>query len=1376
MRSRLHSRLHGLVLTATVVVAAGIASPTRAGTVDLGAAPPNLTTSVAPNIAITFDDSGSMQWDFLSDRPPFTVDKYGNRVYNYGWSNIDADTGDNVTGGPWYCAGVIDPRSSASGILTHVMNGVYYNPSIVYNPPLRADGSSFPNADATLKSVWNDGVSWNRPLGADTSFGTTNFNNTGSGRSTQYWECPFDNGNYVNGDGNGNTLGYYVPTPGNSNTFNANGGTSPVSGLGGGPYYYYYSGPTPAVDQYGNPTASGVAALYKASNWKAVKVGALGIATDTKQNWANWWAYYRTHNQAARTALSRVFGDPSLATTQSDGSYGNTLRVAWQNFYNGLWNITDQFLLQSSTIITALIDQPGCVAGNVSLGSQSLISGTQKTPPKCYRTDFYNWIFQVPTQSSTPTRGAMVRAGQFFQRGNGNTGATGDLHDPYWQPPQSGTGSGNELYCRQNYHLLLTDGLWNADGTLPAISALVRPGGTTLPDGVAFPTTSSGLGSIYAPQDDNNGGNGTAVSLSDIAFNYWATNLRPDLYKPTNNPPQIVPPYLPDQTTTVFGTTGTVSSNATATQINPEIYFNPNNDPATWPHVDQFLVGMGVAGNLNFSSNTDCTDTTTPALQDACALRKRMKNSQGLFGWPTPDSGAANGNGSPANIDDTWHAALAGRGGFFSAANPQTLITSLTSFLANITARSGSAVALTTTNPVATASTASFVGGYNADWSGNLAEYGISPATGQTLQPPVLDAACVLTGSTSTNPCPSTGQTNITQAPAYDTRAVYTYGTLATPTQAFTTTGFSSLSAWDQCKLNNGTWNAGTSACTGADANGTKRVAYLRGDRTYEAAGSTPQFRSRKSLLGAIVDSQPLYVGSPTGGFTDSWPAGSPEAAGTAQTYSAFVKAMNGRATTLYAAANDGMLHAFSVGKVAISASNAVSLSSTGGVEQWAYVPQTVIQNGMATAYVNSSGGLIPTVDGGMTEQDVFFTSDQKWHTILVGSLRLGGRGIYALDITNPAAPTVLWEFSNTSSGGADLGYTFATPNIARISYNTGTWVVLLSSGYMPTGSSNTDPATSTESLFVLDARTGTLIKELKTSAIDSKAYGLATPGVWSYGTASQVDNIAAAGDLMGNLWRFDLTDANPGNWKIDKMFQTPNVPATTPAQQPITVQPNVFSDVVGNGGNPIWIFGTGKYLAPADNTSTSAPTQAYYGIRDYGTGSSKYPISVASLVTQTLSEGGGIRALTQCPTTGCGGAGSSVAPGWTFNMIDSGERDVAVGSPLYSNGQVILSSLIPSNNNPCQPGLTGAVMLIDVSTGGAPSGPAPTTGGGYTPPTGSKIVGVTGLPNAPTSGSGISPVIPLGGGRVLIPGLPGFSISDSFWHRRSWRELLNGQ
>ena len=110
----------------------------------------------------------------------------------------------------------------------------------------------------------------------------------------------------------------------------------------------------------------------------------------------------------------------------------------------------DTFNLQSSTIISSLLDanSPSCDASQVDPVATELQTGIVKTAPNCYRSAFFNWIFDVRATGNTPSRAATIRAGKFFSRGSGNTGGTGDLHDPYWQPPASGTGDGNELVCR----------------------------------------------------------------------------------------------------------------------------------------------------------------------------------------------------------------------------------------------------------------------------------------------------------------------------------------------------------------------------------------------------------------------------------------------------------------------------------------------------------------------------------------------------------------------------------------------------------------------------------------------------------------------------------------------------------------------------------------------------------------------------------------------------------------------------------------------------------------------------------------------------------------------------------------------------------------
>lgn len=1317
---------------------------TPSGTVELSPTPPNQTQAVPPNIVVTFDDSGSMAWDYMSDTAPF--------VANKAW-----------TSGPWYCAGMIDASASA-GLGALVMNGVYYNPNVTYKPPINADGSSFPNADSSLLAVQNDGVTANRPLSPSGATTTTNFlKGIGwykTSTSAAWTWGPFPSGKI-----------YYSTNPQSKQpaaSDNGTNGTAPTAWVcpydkinptsAAGPYYYRYTGPALTDNGYGAP--SNTANLYTVGNWTAV-----AVPPGQYQNWANWWAYYHTRNQMARTALSRVFGDASLASATADGGFGSNIRVAWQVLNNS------SYLLPAKAIISSLIDTAACTSGGSASPTTIQQQGTTKTPPACYRSAFFNWIFQVPASGGTPTRSAMDRAGKFFMRGKGNTGGTGDLTDPYWQPPALGKGDGNELSCRQNFHMLVTDGLWNGGADGPTRTSLTLPSSLgSLPDGVAFPGTgTAGVTAIYAPQAD--AGNKGYASLSDVAFHYWVSNLRSDLYDPANG--KFVAPYIQDTKTGVVPTTTMSGSKVAAANVNNELYFNPLNDPANWPHMSEYLVGLGVSGVLNFSTDTDCK-TGAADSSDACLLRQGKKNSSGAIGWPQPNG---SGNGVDANIDDTWHAALAGRGQFFNASNPQNLVDQLSGILTSITARATQPTASAINASVLAAGALAFNTGYNSsDWTGVLQAVTLN-ADGSTGGV-VWDAGAILSDASKT---PVAGRQILT-ASMSSGRSVAT-GMAFQPSAAFDASEKSGL----------------TSPASTDSANDTlaTRVNYLRGDRTMESSGV---MRKRNSLLGAIIDSQAVYVSYPSSGYTGTWPAGSPEAAAGAQSYDSFVSSNANRPGTLYVGANDGMLHAFDAA-LARNADGSYGPGQAGsaGQERWAYVPRGVYGNlGNLTSV--SKFKFAPTVDATPVARDVFFGSDNKWHTLLVGGLRLGGRGVYALDVTNPAAvkestasSSVLWEFdadapASTSSSNpynpADLGYTFGQPNIGRLA--NGKWAVLIPAGYFPDCSQPDQPANCQtaggtppkgfSALFVLDAQTGAVIAELKTPTNISgvTSYGLSSPVLGDYNN-DQIDDVAFAGDLAGNLWRFDLGSANPSGWSVTLAYQ----PATQGAQ-PITVMPRLFPDPATN--RFMVVFGTGKYLGAGDNTSNSASTQSVYGIRDVldGNGRPK-TITRGTLQAQTLSEvsatastdpnyGATLRKLTNNPL-------SASAGGWYFDLsvpAASGERVVVTPGALFNTNTAVISTVIPGSSDPCNPTVQGAVMFVDAATGGAGSGVSSLGGGSYV---GARVN------NVRITGS-LQMATPVGGGKVILPGitLTGKSgdassllTGDSaIWRRRSWAVLNN--
>ncbi|WP_313916866.1 PilC/PilY family type IV pilus protein [Tahibacter sp.] len=1188
----------------------------RAWSTDLLATPPELTAAVAPNLVLTFDDSGSMASDYMPDQRPYDPN-------NTGWGN------------PYRCAGVIDSNvTDETNVRSRSMNGVYFNPNNTYDPPIEGDLTNSPSMPTqTWPTAQKNGIAHNRSQNPNTGLGTINATTTSF--------C-------------GNT--------------------------GAGYYRYKTTAPALLLDANGKITNYGT--LYTAGNWEWISLTATSPAlppgvtlAQARQRFVNWYSYYRTRQYAAISAVSHAYR-----------TFGPEVRVAWQNINSNLIN--------NATEIRQFELQP--TSGGI-------------------RDRFYDWLFNIPASGGTPNRSAVVRVGGMFQR------TSGTYTNPYWDPELN-----RELVCRQNFHIQMTDGLWNGDSGMTVARKDTVP--TTLPDHT--PTNPS----LYQVNTDVNKifwneANATATTMADLAFYYWSTALRTD--GPFAGAGGLkVPPYLPDRSTSLFGPPLLSGEDPLK---NPEIYWNPANDPARWPHLVQFMIGFGASGTLQND------DATYAKLRGSSATPASVQ-------WPAPAEGTDDGR----KIDDMWHAAINSRGKFFISNNPAELAQALVDIVSSITARRATATAATVSLPIITASTEAFKASFDtSDWTGTVTKFPVDPVTGQATGTSEWDAGALLTA----------------RAPA--TRNIFTWDGTSVPKKGVPL-AWASLNNAQQTAFNN---NPATTAIDN-DGLGSQRVDYLRGDRTRETA--IPFMRRRSTLMGAIINSQPTYVSGPVGLFQDNFPVGSPErtaagTTGTGPTYAKFAASIRARPPTVYVGANDGMLHA---------------INSVNGQERFAYMPSMLITNGKAAEYTNPTHGqLVTGVDSRVRVQDVFIRG--QWRTVLVGSMRLGARGVFALDITDPTsfgASNVLWEFTNTSAGGAALGYTYDSANIVRL--NTGKWAVLVSSGYFPT--TNLDPRGEPDpasldvnkdktSLFVLDLETGARIAEIQTSSAPQSvplSFGLSTPGAYD-SNGDQIDDIAVAGDLVGNLSRFDLTSVDPAQWKVDLMFKTYT---TTPTQatesslprQPISSMPVAFRDTVRNG-DPIWVFGTGKYLGKEDRTATGIASnvgpQAIYGVRDYGTTSSTnvtgYPSLPSQMTTQTLTQGATSRTLTTnaVPTT---------MRGWKVPLnvtAEPGERVVFTAKPIYSLNLAVINTLIPRGSDPCNPSFRGASIFIDAAGGGSPRLPPPRVGPGW--------IADDPMPQPlPQDGDDSRDPTPrLSGGDFLLPNGLGFRAPPS--HRGSWRELL---
>ncbi len=294
----------------------------------------------------------------------------------------------------------------------------------------------------------------------------------------------------------------------------------------------------------------------------------------------------------------------------------------------------------------------------------------------------------------------------------------------------------------------------------------------------------------------------------------------------------------------------------------------------------------------------------------------------------------------------------------------------------------------------------------------------------------------------------------------------------------------------------------------------------------------------------------------------------------------------------IYVGANDGMLHAFE-----ITSDNEGKIN---GNEIFAYIPGFVFENlkeladpGYRHRYFVD---LTPTVVKGNG-----ILGGENSETILVGGLGKGGKGYFALDISTPksmAPDDVLWEFPKAADQEAksDIGYSFSKPLVVRTNSDRRdeSWIVIFGNGY--------DSANDNAVLFILNPRTGDIIKKIiADNPSVGSGNGLSSPIAVDVNADKKVDFVYA-GDLKGNMWKFDLTAKNASQWGVaynDGTYDQPLFKAEGPdgSEQPITSRPEVMLHPGGHG--LMVLFGTGKLLGNSDFTDKNL--QSVYGIWDYG-------------------------------------------------------------------------------------------------------------------------------------------------------------------------------
>ena len=665
-------------------------------------------------------------------------------------------------------------------------------------------------------------------------------------------------------------------------------------------------------------------------------------------------------------------------------------------------------------------------------------------------------------------------------------------------------------------------------------------------------------------------------------------------------------------------------------------------DEATYQHMVTYSVSFGVFGRFDPVLFPDCLPAGEPGvdgqpLMSDIGIAEWSWNSgrivyddgDGPFIDMCPDWHDSVSTNSPNSIDDLFHASVNARGKFLNASNPADLVTAMQTIKQLIDDQQGTASSVAVNARKIQEDTLLFQTAYDSgDWSGDLfakcldntgavascdravceqtcndnfatcistcdvgddncanvclaartaclttnacSDYlTCSQSHSVCVENCAGDAACEVTcDQTKTdclkpanNPPEMKWSANVqlagvtvdySEATPVDERAIITAMPNGTTGVPFTWTGISGAM---QTTLNSEEY----------------LLQYLRGDHRFEVRnGSTAdhKYRNRSSRLGDFINSEPYHYENTDLGI--DW---------------------------VFAGANDGMLHVF---------------DGQTGAEVFAFIPNAVFENLpniAGSGYVDNHNFF---VDGYITVKDL---GDK---VILIGGLGKGGKGYYALDITaaadhkndieGHADEIVLWEFSDTTTNPSiptavdnNLGYSFSRPQLLKPSASSGpAYYFTFGNGY--------DSADNKAVLFLLGLDSyGEILSivMIDTNTGDaSNCNGLSTPAI-VYPQGDGVDDFIYAGDLLGNLWKFDVSGDDPATeWGIyfhDGVDAKPLFSAKSNAgyRQPITMQPDVTVSCTNYGDGYLVTFGTGRLLDP-DVDAVDTSVQSVYAIWDW--------------------------------------------------------------------------------------------------------------------------------------------------------------------------------
>ncbi|ALN65100.1 putative PilY1 protein [Lysobacter antibioticus] len=691
---------------------------------------------------------------------------------------------------------------------------------------------------------------------------------------------------------------------------------------------------------------------------------------------------------------------------------------------------------------------------------------------------------------------------------------------------------------------------------------------------------------------------------------------------------------------------------------------DPKLDCRADPHMNFYGVTLGARGDIygvTYNPLTNTPDPYTPA---------------GYPAWRSRQDDA------PSTVDEIWHATMNARGKYVNATTPADITSAMREILASV---GGGATPWGTIGLVGArvgSNTLSVEPIYESanngtDWFGRLTAYTAShdPVAGTITFAQKWEAASLLTDAgrsvrfgktTAGSVKPTVGDFTATALGSTDTAVL---GALCSD-------------ALQNCA---GKFNRIDGGVTGAEA-----VAYLRGSRAHDGG----KLRKRTTLLGDIVNSSPILSSK----GDDYGYRGLRSADGLtpdALNYANYLDSKRtSRKTFVYVGANDGMFHAF---------------DGETGKEQFAYIPATSVGHMGNLLFPYRAGDRNDQVfqhryyvDGQVTVSDAH--NGSAWKTVLAASVGAGGRGVFALDVTDQSALNVLWEVNDLSgdaNGAKDIGSVLGKIAIVPVKEAGGAikWKAIFGNGY--------DSVNGKAVLFLVDVAdgkvtritaqetTGTLPTRTKNGlgnvVVIDRYQGTSTTQVRD-GFADTV----YAGDLNGAVWKFDLRDNSVGFGGQPLFIARYN--DNYALRQPILG--GLEATTVGN--DVMVLFGTGSFSFTDDPGDKAM--QSVYGIIDKGAVvAGRNELQPQYVKEERDTTGAVLRFVT-------GDRLNATKKGWYINLgvdagmngnpVATGER--FIGKPRLQNGILFFPTYDPNSTDGCSTDGNNWLYGVDALSGGA--------------------------------------------------------------------------